>query len=90
MPSTTEHYRKLLDVSRRMLDAGMAQRWDELIDLERQRRGLFENLPAGASGNADNEMIREIQACDAQLAEKLEAWMAHVRILLRMDKPASS
>ena len=89
MPTVSEHFRELLDVSQRMLDAGMAQRWDELIELERQRRALFENAPTGALRQADDALIREIQACDTQLTERIEAWMAHARILLRMDQPAS-
>ena len=86
------HYRQVLDLSQRMLAAGMAQHWDELVALEAQRQTLLEQAPdAGPAAQSPSllELIREIQQCDAQLSEKLEAWLAHARILLRMDAQSS-
>ena len=86
------HYQQLLDLSQRMLAAGMAQQWDELIALEQQRQALFDQAPAFAPVEPSSqvgELIGEIQQCDAQLSEKLEAWLTHARILLRMDAAAS-
>ena len=91
MSAETDRYRQVLDLSQRMLAAGMAQRWDELLALEAQRQTLLEKAP-GAGPTAPSpalpELIAEIQRCDAQLSEKLEAWLAHARILLRMDAKA--
>lgn len=87
------HYRQVLDLSQRMLAAGMAQRWDELVALEEQRRALLSLEPdeaAGVVSTADKALIGEIQVCDAQLSEKLDAWMSHVRILLRMSPPTAN
>ena len=86
------HYRQALELSQRMLAAGMAQHWDEMAALEAQRQQLFAATPT--LGPADSreqlrELIGQIQRCDAQLNEKLEAWMHDARILLRMDQPAS-
>jgi hypothetical protein len=86
--SSQNHYRQVLDLSQRMLAAGMAQRWDDLVLLEQQRRVLFEQT-AGVAPPASHELISQIQACDAELNDKLEAWMTHVRILLRLDQPRS-
>ena len=86
------HYRQVLDLSQRMLAAGMAQHWHELVALEAQRQALFDTAPATASTAPSPsllELIGEIQQCDAQLTEKLEAWLAHARILLRMDEKSS-
>ena len=86
------HYRELLDLSQRMLAAGIAQQWDELVALEAQRQALFDRTPAAAPivpASPLGELIGEIQQCDAQLSEKLEAWLSHARILLRMDPKAS-
>ena len=86
------HYQQVLDLSQRMLAAGMAQHWDELLALEAQRQALLEEAPAQrptAASPSLLELIGEIQQCDAQLTEKLEAWLAHARILLRMDAKAS-
>ena len=86
------HYRQVLALSQRMLAAGMAQHWDELVALEAQRQMLLDQTPAAAPTDPSRplgELIREIQQCDAQLSEKLEAWLSHARILLRMDAKAS-
>ena len=83
------HYRQVLDVSQRMLAAGMAQHWDELVALEAQRQTLLDDAPVSAPAAPSPsllELIGEIQQCDAQLTEKLEAWLGHARILLRMDE----
>ena len=86
------HYRQVLALSQRMLAAGMAQHWDELVALEAQRQALFDQAPATAPNEPSRslgELIGEIQQCDAQLTEKLEAWLSHARILLRMDAATS-
>ena len=86
------HYRQVLALSQRMLAAGMAQHWNELVALEAQRQILFDQAPATVPTDPSRpvgELIREIQQCDAQLSEKLEAWLSHARILLRMDAKAS-
>jgi hypothetical protein len=86
------HYQQVLDLSQRMLAAGMAQRWEELLALEAQRQTLLEQAPRAtpsAPPPALLELIGEIQRCDALLTEKLEAWLTHARILLRMDAQPS-
>ena len=86
------HYRQVLVLSQRMLAAGMAQHWNELVALEAQRQALLDQAPDAAPTDPSSplgELIREIQQCDAQLSEKLEAWLCHARILLRMDAKAS-
>jgi hypothetical protein len=84
-------YRQLLDLSERMLTAGMAQHWDELIDLERQRNALlYQTLGASYADSPPQpkiELIGKIQLSDTQLREKIDAWLADARILLRLDKP---
>ena len=88
--SAETQYRQLLDLSERMLAAGLAQRWDELIDLERQRNALlYRTLGAEQPGlpQPKIELIGKIQLCDGQLREKIDAWLSHARILLRLDKP---
>ena len=86
------HYQQVLALSQRMLAAGMAQHWDELVALEAQRQTLLDQAPATAPNEPSlplSELIGEIQQCDAQLSEKLEAWLSDARILLRMDAKSS-
>jgi len=90
--SAEARYQQLLELSERMLTAGMAQRWDELISLERQRNALlYQTLSATAPGLAQPkiELIGKIQGCDEPLREKIDAWLSHARILLRLDKSAT-
>jgi isocitrate dehydrogenase kinase/phosphatase len=86
--SADAHYRQLLDLSQRMLAAGMAQHWDELVQLEQQRRALLDKSPALTKADMRQpliELIRQIQTCDAELREKIDSWMNDARILLRLD-----
>jgi hypothetical protein len=86
MPAAA-YCRQLLDLSERMLSAGMAQHWDELIALERQRSALLDQAPAFTPDDTPQpliDLIAQVQACDAQLREKVDAWMTHARILLRV------
>ena len=90
--SLEAHYQQVLDLSQRMLAAGMAQHWDELVSLEQQRRARLDQAPAAAPTDASpalRELIGQIRQCDAELSEKVEAWMTHARILLRLDSQAS-
>ena len=75
-----------------MLAAGMSQHWDELVSRERDRRAMLEKGAAASQFDHPEpliELIRQIQSCDAELHEKLDAWMDHARILLRLDKQNS-
>lgn len=84
-------YQKILDISRRMQQAGEAQQWDLLLDLEKQRQGLFSDLPDNivgriSGGGSDSlvETLKEIQECDKALMDKVGNWLQHARILLRI------
>ncbi len=94
--SLAAHYRQVLSLSEAMLAAGQAQAWEELVALEARRAVLLANPPTAGGGEASDEtaesirLIGEIQRCDAELREKVDAWMRHARILLRMAHPAVS
>lgn len=71
-----------------MLNAGKEQHWDELVLLEQQRHSLLLSKPGFTQQDTPQpliELIQQIQDCDSQLREKLDAWMSHARILLRMN-----
>jgi len=81
------HYRRILEISQRMLAAGMAQEWEQLLALEEQRQELLQSIPSGMEGTPVAtlvELIHQIQDCDNVLREKLEAWLSHARVLLRL------
>lgn len=87
MPSgQNTQYQAILEISRLMLEAGKAQEWDSLIALEKQRQGLFA-APAAGDGRSTPDIaatLDEILSCDKELMEKVEHWLQHARILLRM------
>jgi hypothetical protein len=80
-------YEQILVLSRQMLAAGLAQAWDELIALEDRRRMLFAQAETRPLRPEDALLIQEIQKCDAELTQKVDAWMTHARILLREAHP---
>ena len=81
-------YQMILDISRQMQQAGEAQEWDLLLELEKQRQDKFAALPNNVAGKGNSgaivEILKEIQECDRALMEKVESWLQHARILLRM------
>ena len=81
------HYQQILELSERMLSAGLAQEWAELVRLEEQRQILLKSSPPFAADTpkiALAELIRKIQDSDDALREKVETWLKHARILLRL------
>lgn len=70
-----------------MLAAGLAQAWDDLIALEDRRRMLLAQAEKPVPRPDDAQFIREIQKCDAELTQKVDAWMSHARVLLREPNP---
>lgn len=79
-------YDQILLLSKEMLAAGMAQDWDSLIDIEKRRRGLLD-LTVGQKINRESiPLIAQIQQCDTELREKVEAWMAHASTFLKASK----
>lgn len=80
-------YQNVLEVSKQMLAAGMNQDWDVLIDFEKQRQQLLLKTVGQPVTPDDASVILEIQRCDSQLHEKVDAWMSHVRIFLQSSKP---
>lgn len=85
-----ERYQQVLELSREMLAAGRLQDWDHLADLEARRSALLKESPdAPPPPSADEiiSLIREIQACDAELKETLTTTQAQIRTLLRIPPP---
>ena len=84
-------YGKILELSHRMLAAGEAQEWDSLLELEIQRQNLFATLPTDTKRLPASlaETLREIQRSDKILMEKVENWLQHARILLRIPPESS-
>ena len=81
------HYQRILDLSKQMLSAGLAQEWIELVKLEEERQVLLNTIPpytAGTPKASLTELINQIQDSDNALREKIEAWLQHARILLRL------
>lgn len=76
-------FRRVLQLSKQMLEAGRNQEWERLITLEGERQQLLPKIPIAPTDIHLVPLLQEIQRCDEELREKLEAWMKHARILLR-------
>jgi hypothetical protein len=93
-----EHqYIAALDLTHQMLVAATDQDWDALTGLERQRAALIALIPPitkikhsldPALGRRIAGIITQMELENADILEQAEVWQKHVRILLRMDKPA--
>lgn len=87
-------YQPLLELSRAMVEQAKACQWEALSPLEDQRRALIAQLskqpatPANESA-AIRQLLEEIQACDAQVREHVEAWREPVRRYILRDKTAA-
>jgi hypothetical protein len=84
--AASQLYDQILLLSKEMLTAGMAQDWDRLIDLEKQRGALLAQTVGQQPNKECIPLISEIQRCDLQLREKVEGWMAHASTFLKASK----
>lgn len=78
-------FQRVLELSKQMLEAGRNQEWERLIALEGERQQLLPQIPIAPADIHLVPLLQEIQRCDEELREKLEAWMKHARILLRKN-----
>ena len=89
-------YKEALELTHQMLASAKAQDWDTLnrtgarraaiVEKAVQHRGL---LPAPEQQRIA-AIIVEIEQESAEIIERVQSWQEHVKILLRMNKRASS
>lgn len=87
-----ETFRNVLVLSEEMAKLAREQAWDALTVKERQRAALLATLPATLPANTRDsaalaELIKQIQACDNEVREYVEPWMAHTKSLLARLSP---
>ncbi|MFZ4539266.1 flagellar protein FliT [Propionivibrio sp.] len=91
-------YLAVLDLTHQMFLATNAQDWDELTRLELQRTQMVAALPTISSksplidpalARRIAEIIVEIERENTDIVEQVQVWQKHVKILLRLDKPAT-
>lgn len=87
------------ELTRRMLEAATAQEWDTLTRLEQQRSTLIAALPKNLrnlpvldpdQAKRITQLISEMERENSEIVEQVEVWQKHVRILLRLDRPAAA
>ncbi len=90
-------YLAVLDLTHQMLIAANFQEWDALTGHENQRAVLVKALPpisakspsiAPPMARRIAGIITEIERENDEIVEQVQVWQKHVRILLRLDKPA--
>ena len=91
-------YHLALDLTRQMLSVATSQDWDKLAELEKQRASIIAAIapisPAihsidSALAHRIAGIIREIERESGNIAEQVQAWQEHARILLRINQPSS-
>jgi len=90
-----ETFRNALAISGEMVKLARDQDWDALSAKERQRAAVLAALPTAFPGNTSDsaalaELIKQIQACDSEVREFVEPWMAHTKALLARLSPNTS
>ncbi len=85
-----ESYEAVLTLTRRMLDAARASRWDELIATEDERARLIDEISKIDLGGTvappqrDNkrELISTIMQQDAEIRILTQDWMHELRVVI--------
>jgi len=88
--SALNAYEAALELTERMLVCAREARWDQLVELEKERGGLIESLgrldadPArDPEGREDKRRILErMIACDEEISTLTQDWMAELRQIL--------
>jgi hypothetical protein len=90
-------YRAVLELTNRMVKATENQEWDQLTALEQERAALVALIPPVSRSTMSltpdlaariAHLITEIERESSVILEHVHVWQKHVKILLRLDKPA--
>jgi len=87
MQRIIDEYRKLLDLSRHLLEAAQAGEWDRAVTLEQERTVAIQSIGAlpvlvDPEKQEIARLIEEILQCDAQSAPLIQTEMAELRSML--------
>ena len=88
-------YLEALELTHQMLAAAVAQDWDALTRLEKQRAIIVGKTSPGRIALSAKEELRiaqvitEMERESAEIIERVECWQEHAKILLRLKKPTS-
>lgn len=85
-----EVYGRLWTLTRSMLDAARNNAWDDLVEIEKKRAELLDELAKSDVSDITDlalnarkaELIRNILACDEETRILTESWMVELRQIL--------
>ena len=83
-------YLSALDLTHQMLGAAIAQDWDELVRIEKQRYEVIHAIERTKISLTINDKrriadtISEIETENTEIMERVQCWQEHAKILLRM------
>jgi hypothetical protein len=88
--SALNAYEAALELTERMLVCAREARWDQLVELEKERGGLIESLgradadPARDTAARDGKrrILERMIACDEEISTLTQDWMAELRQIL--------
>ena len=85
-------YLSALELTHKMLEAAIAQDWDTLTVIEKQRARIINGKPNVSAIASDAErtrvakIISEIERESAEIVDRAQHWQEDVKILLRMKQ----
>ena len=91
--SIERQYLAALELTHQMLVATVAQDWDTLVRVEKQRAVIMEDsartvaILSPAEKSRVTEIIQAIEHESAEIMERVQGWQKDVGILLRMNNP---
>lgn len=93
-PQVIAAYERVLSVMQQMHEAARAERWDDLVALERSCRSVVDQLSAHEPRDPlpvpeqrrKLALVRQVLALDAAIRDMTEPWLAHLQGLLRSSR----
>lgn len=88
-------YLAALELTHQMLATAIAQDWDTLTRIEKQRAGIIEDVVRTKAALSPSEkasiarIITEMERESADIVERVQSWQNDAKILLRLKEPVS-
>ncbi|MCE2949239.1 MAG: flagellar protein FliT [bacterium] len=88
--SALQAYEDALELTERMLSCARSAQWDRLVELEKERGALLEEIArrgpdaghVAADRDGKRRILQRMIACDQEIAALTQDWMGELRQIL--------